>query len=205
MKRQIINIVSKIAVLMLAAFSLCGCETWLLEYKSYPMTVLLTSESLGLNKKEFSDDIFHLRGGGVFPILDGKNYLHYGDNAMNFQIHRTVDECNGVDHINVILEVHGEESGKLEVNKKYALTGRVECVFHGVKNEVSYTQYLTFKKSENMGWIEFSNIANDKKQNIVYVTGKFECADVPYYSLEPTTYQLDIIEGEFRNSPLYIR
>jgi hypothetical protein len=120
-------------------------------------------------------------------------------------VHRTVDESDGADHINVILEVHGEEAGKLEVNKKYALTGAIEWLFHVTEDDLSYSQFYRFKKSENMGWIEFSNIANDKKQNVVYVTGKFECADVPYYSLEPTTYQLDIIEGEFRNSPLYIR
>lgn len=205
MKRQIIIIVSKIAVLMLAAFSLCGCEKWLLEYESYPITVLLTSESLELNKKEFSDDSFHLRGAGVFPIMDEKNYLHYGDNTLNLQIHRTVDECNGVDHINVILEVHSEEAGKLEVNKKYSLMGRVECVFHGVKDEVSYTQYLTFEKSKYIGWIEFANIANGKEPNVVYVTGKFECSDVPCSDRGCAMHQLDIIEGEFRNSPLYIR
>ena len=83
--------------------------------------------------------------------------------------------------------------------------GKIECVFHVTKDDVSYTQYYTFEKSENMGWVEFTNIANDKERNVVYVTGKFECADVPCSNLASTTYQLDIIEGEFSNSPLYSR
>ena len=189
MKRQIITAVSRLTVLVFAAFSLCGCDKLndIFTIRERPLYAYISCERLGWENKEFLSK-------GTRYCDESLNFYKISKDELNttaiLRIYRQLYDDNGRSvALSIVVDCGNEE---LPTNKRYSIESAVVA---------SYT-YYTYTK-EDVGYVELTNIRTIPSPNgngsisVLGITGEYEFTARLYTDGNLTMDDILTIKGNF--------